>query len=120
MTAPPIVGRATRRTFRSLRTRNFRLYFLGQVISGTGTWLQFVAQSWLVFRLTHSGVAVGVTLALQFTPMLLLGAWGGLLVDRVDKRRVLVLTTTASGVLALVLGLFTVAGTVQVEMVYAL
>lgn len=114
------VERATRRTFRSLRTRNFRLYFLGQVISGTGTWLQFIAQSWLVFRLTHSGVAVGLTLALQFTPMLLLGAWGGLLVDRLDKRRVLVFTAAASGALALALGLVTVAGAAEVWMVYAL
>ena len=114
------VERAARRTFRSLRTRNFRLYFLGQVVSGTGTWLQFIAQSWLVFHLTHSAVAVGFTLALQFTPMLLLGAWGGVLVDRLDKRRVLVATATAAGVLALALGVLAVLGLAQVWMVFAL
>jgi MFS family permease len=114
------VERAARRTFHSLRTRNFRLYFLGQVISGTGSWMQLVAQAWLVLRLTHSGFAVGVTLGLQFAPMLLFGAWAGVLVDRLDKRRLLVGTAAASGVLALVLGLVTVAGVVEVWMVYAL
>jgi len=114
------IERAARRTFHSLRTRNFRLYFLGQVISGTGSWMQFVAQSWLVFRLTHSGVAVGITLGLQFAPMLLAGAWAGVLVDRLDKRKLLIATAAASGVLALVLGLVTVAGVAQVWIVYAL
>ena len=80
------IERAARRTFYSLRTRNFRLYFLGQVVSGTGSWMQLVAQTWLVLRLTHSGVAVGITLGLQFAPMLLAGAWAGVLVDRLDKR----------------------------------
>lgn len=114
------VARATRRTFRSLRTRNFRLYFLGQVVSGTGTWLQLVAQSWLVLRLTHSAVAVGITFAIQFTPMLLAGAWAGVLVDRLDKRRVLMGTAAAAGGLALGLGTITAVGIVQVWMVYLL
>lgn len=114
------IERAARRTFHSLRTRNFRLYFIGQVISGTGSWMQFVAQTWLVFRLTHSGVAVGVTIGLQFAPMLLAGAWAGVLVDRLDKRRLLIATAAASGLLALVLGLVTVAGVVEVWMVYVL
>ncbi len=114
------IERAARRTFHSLRTRNFRLYFLGQVISGTGSWMQFVAQSWLVFRLTHSAVAVGITLGLQFAPMLLFGAWAGVFVDRLDKRRLLIGTAAASGVLALVLGLLTIGGVAQVWMVYVL
>jgi MFS family permease len=114
------VQRAARRTFHSLRTRNFRLYFLGQVISGTGSWVQLVAQSWLVLKLTHSGFAVGITLGLQFAPMLLFGAWAGVLVDRLDKRRTLIATAAASGVLALVLGFITAAGVVEVWMVYAL
>jgi MFS family permease len=114
------VERATRRTFRSLHTRNFRLYFFGQVVSGTGTWLQLVAQSWLVLRLTNSALAVGITLALQFTPMLLFGAWAGVLVDRLDKRKVITGTAVAAGVLALVLGVATSLGAAQVWMVYTL
>jgi MFS family permease len=112
--------RAARRTFHSLRTRNFRLYFLGQIVSGTGSWMQLVAQSWLVLQLTHSAAAIGFTLGLQFAPMLLGGAWAGVVVDRMDKRRLLVMTAAAAGVLALVLGLVTLAGVVEVWMVYAL
>ncbi|HEY8218336.1 MAG TPA: MFS transporter [Acidimicrobiia bacterium] len=114
------VERAARRTFLSLRTRNFRLYFLGQIVSGTGSWMQMVAQAWLVLGLTHSGVAVGTTLALQFAPTLLAGAWGGIVADRVDKRRLLVATAAAAGVLALLLGAVTLAGIVEVWMVYVL
>jgi len=114
------VERAARRTFLSLRTRNFRLYFLGQVVSGTGTWLQLVAQSWLVLSLTHSALAVGVTLAIQFTPMLLFGAWAGVLVDRLDKRRVLIATAATAGGLAVLLGTVAALGIVQVWMVYVL
>lgn len=114
------VERAARRTFLSLRTRNFRLYFFGQVVSGTGTWLQLVAQSWLVLSLTHSALAVGITLAIQFTPMLVFGAWAGVLVDRVDKRRVLIGTAAAAGGLALVLGGVTAFGVAEVWMVYVL
>jgi MFS family permease len=114
------VERAARRTFRSLHTRNFRLYFFGQVVSGTGSWMQLVAQAWLVLHLTHSGVALGLTLALQFAPILLAGAWGGVLADRLDKRRLLIATAAASGLLALVLGAVTAAGVVEVWMVYVL
>lgn len=114
------VERAARRTFRSLRTRNFRLYFAAQAVSGTGTWMQLVAQAWLVLRLTNSGVALGVTLALQFAPTLLGGPWAGVLVDRLDKRQLLRVTTVAEGLLALVLGLVTVLGAVEVWMVYLL
>ena len=114
------VERAARRTFRSLHTRNFRLYFFGQVVSGTGSWMQLVAQAWLVLHLTHSGVALGLTLALQFAPILLAGAWGGVLADRLDKRRLLIATAAASGALALVLGAITAAGVVEVWMVYVL
>ena len=68
---------AAHRTFRSLYVRNYRLYFVGQAVSLTGTWMQSVAQAWLVLQLTNSGVAIGLTLALQFGPVLLLGPWGG-------------------------------------------
>jgi MFS family permease len=114
------VERAARRTFRSLATRNFRLYFLGQVVSGTGSWMQMVAQAWLVLKLTDSGVALGLTLALQFAPTLLAGAWGGVIADRVDKRKLLVVTAATSATLAFALGAVTAAGVVEVWMVYVL
>ncbi len=112
--------RATRYTFRSMSVRNYRLYFVGQLISTSGTWMQSIAQAWLVFQLTGSGVALGVTTALQFTPMLLAGAWGGVLADRVEKRRLLIGTQAASGLLALVLGAVTAFGVVELWMIYVL
>ena len=112
--------RAARLTFRSMSVRNYRLYFAGQLISTTGTWMQSIAQAWLVLQITGSGVALGITVALQFTPVLLVGAWGGLVADRVDKRRLLVGTQAAAGVLALVLGTVTVLGVVQLWMIFVL
>lgn len=103
-----------------MSVRNFRLYFAGQLVSATGTWMQAIAQMWLVLHLTGSGVALGVTTALQFAPMLLAGAWGGVVADRVDKRRLLVVTQVLSGGLALVLGTITALGIVEVWMVYGL
>ena len=107
-------------TFRSLRVRNYRLYFLGQIVSVTGTWMQSVAQIWLVLKLTGSPLALGITTGLQFLPMLVLGPWGGVVADRFDKRKVLVATQAADGMLALALGILTLAGAVQLWMVYAL
>jgi MFS family permease len=112
--------RATRTTFRSMSVRNYRLYFTGQLISTTGTWMQSIAQAWLVLQLTGSGLALGVLVALQFTPVLVAGAWGGLVADRVDKRRLLVGTQVAAGALALVLGAVTALGVVQLWMIYVL
>jgi MFS family permease len=112
--------RAARVTFRSMSVRNYRLYFAGQLISTTGTWMQSIAQAWLVLQITGSGVALGVTVALQFLPVLLVGAWGGLVADRVDKRRLLVGTQAAAGVLALLLGTVTALGVVQLWMIYVL
>jgi MFS family permease len=106
------------RTFRSLQVRNYRLFFFGQLVSVTGTWMQTVAQSWLVLNLTGSGVDLGLTVALQFLPMLLFGMWGGLLADRLDKRRLLVATQAAGGVLAVALWALVATGTVQLWMVY--
>lgn len=107
-------------TFRSLRVRNYRLYFTGQLISVSGTWMQGVAQAWLVVRQPHglappsrAGVDLGIVTALQFLPMLLFGTWGGLIADRFDKRHVLYGTQAAAGVLALALGLLTSTGTVR-------
>jgi MFS family permease len=111
---------AMRSTFASLQVRNYRLYFLGQVISVSGSWMQRVAQAWLVLHLTSSGLALGIVTALQFVPMLLFGTWGGLLADRADKRRLLLGTQTAAGLLALILGGLTLTGAVQLWMVYLL
>jgi MFS family permease len=106
------------RVFRSLQGRNYRLYFAAQVVSSTGIWLQLVAENWLVLRLTHSGLALGVTTALQFTPLLVLGAYGGVVVDRVNKRNLLVGTQLAAGSLALATGLLTLTGTIRVWIVW--
>ena len=109
-----------RRTFESLRVRNFRLFVIGQLISTTGTWMQFVAQPWLVLQLTHSGTALGIDTALTFLPMLLVGAWGGLIADRFDNRRIQMATSLLYAGLALVLWLLVSTGVVHVWMVYAL
>lgn len=107
--------------FRSLRNHNFRLYTAGQVVSNTGTWMQRIAQDWLVLDLAHgSGTALGITTGLQFLPMLLFGLWGGVIADRYSKRRVLMLTQVSMGVLALILGLLAISGTAQVWHVYVL
>jgi MFS family permease len=103
-----------------MSVRNYRLYFTGQLVSTTGTWMQSVAQAWLVLQLTGSGVALGVTIALQFTPVLLAGAWGGLVADRVDKQRLLLGTQAAAALLALVLGAVTALGVVELWMIYVL
>ncbi len=115
------VGLAVHRTFHALRhSRNFRLFFAGQAVSVTGTWVQYVASSWLVLQITGSGVALGVVTALSFAPVLLFGAWGGVLADRYDKRRILLGTQAAFGVLALALWAIVATGIVELWMVYAL
>jgi MFS family permease len=100
--------------------RNFRLFVFGHLVSSTGTWMQQVGQDWLVLRLTDAPLPLGITLAFQFAPMLVLGAWAGLVADRLDKRRLLLATQTAMAVLALVLGLLTATGAVRLWMVYTL
>ncbi|MET8407518.1 MFS transporter [Streptomyces sp. NPDC005195] len=104
--------------FSSLRIRNYRLFFLGQVVSNTGTWMQRIAQDWLVLSLTGSSAAVGITTALQFLPMLLFGLYGGVLVDRLPKRPTLLATQAAMGVTGLALAFLTLSGHVQVWHVY--
>ncbi|MFF4908396.1 MFS transporter [Streptomyces sp. NPDC001260] len=104
--------------FSSLRVRNYRLFFLGQVVSNIGTWMQRIAQDWLVLSLTGSATAVGVTTALQFLPMLLFGLYGGVLVDRLPKRRTLLFTQSAMGVSGIALAVLTLSGHVQVWHVY--
>uniref|UniRef100_A0AAU2K3I2 MFS transporter n=1 Tax=Streptomyces sp. NBC_00049 TaxID=2903617 RepID=A0AAU2K3I2_9ACTN len=103
-----------RRTFQSLSVRNFRLFVLGQLLSVTCTWMMVIAQDWLVLELSgDSGTALGVVTAMQFTPVLLLTLYGGRLADRYDKRRILLLANLASGVLALLLGLWVLLGEMQ-------
>jgi MFS family permease len=97
------------KTFRALQVRNFRLYFAGQVVSVSGTWMQTVALGLLILsdQLHGNGFDVGAATALQYLPMLLFGTWGGVVADRVDKRRLLVVAQAAAGVLALALALLT-------------
>jgi MFS family permease len=109
------------RTFRSLHTsRSFRLYFAGQVISTSGTWLNATATAWLVLQLTHSGVALGVNTGLLFLPILLIGAFGGVLADRFDKRKILMWTQGAQALLSFALFVLVATGVVELWMVYAL
>jgi MFS family permease len=107
-------------TFQALRTRNFRLFFWGQLVSNTGTWMQTVALGWLVLQLTRSGVAVGVVTALQFLPSLLFGIYGGVVADRFDKRRALVATQSGMALCAAALAGITLAGAVQLWIIYLL
>jgi MFS family permease len=111
---------ALRRSVDSLSVPNYRRYFAGQVISLSGNWMQVVAEIWLVLSLTDSGVAVGLTTALQFLPILLFGAWGGLLADRFPKRRLLMVTQALMAIPALALLTVTAAGVVAPWMVFAL
>ncbi|MGP3989684.1 MFS transporter [Streptomyces sp. 3N207] len=106
--------------FSSLKIRNYRLFAMGQVVSNTGTWMQRIAQDWLVHSLTGSSTAVGITTALQFLPMLLFGLYGGVIADRCSKRRLLFVTQSAMGIIGLVLAALTLSGNVQVAHVYAL
>ena len=107
-------------TFRSLRVRNFRLFIIGQVLSATGTWMQLVAGPFLVLQLTGSGTALGIDTGLSFLPILLFGAWGGLVADRFDNRRLQIATQLAFSVPAATLWVLVVTGAVEVWMVYAL
>ena len=108
------------RTFSSLTVPNYRRYFTGQVISISGNWMQIVAEMWLIVQLTGSGVSVGVTAAFQFLPMLLFGAWGGLLADRVPKLRLLKYTQALMAVPAITLWALTATGDIAPWMVFGL
>ncbi|MET9701235.1 MFS transporter [Streptomyces sp. NPDC006529] len=121
-TATPAAPRAARTNknsmFSSLKIRNYRLFATGQVVSNTGTWMQRIAQDWLVLSLTGSASAVGITIALQFLPMLMFGLYGGVLADRLPKRPLLIATQSAMGLTGLALAGLTLAGHVQVWHVY--
>lgn len=113
------IRRTATDTFRSLHTRNFRLFFTGQMISQIGNWLTLIAQSLLVYHLTDSGTAVGVTTAFQFAPVLLLGPWAGLVADRSDKRKLLIIVQTIAMGQSFVLAALAFSGSPPVAAIYA-
>ena len=111
---------SARRNFPALTIPNYRLYISGQAVSLIGTWMQMTAQSWLVLTLSDSSSALGIIIGLQTLPVLLLGPYGGVVADRIDKRRLMVILQTAMGLQALLLGVLVVTGAAQLWMVGAL
>jgi MFS family permease len=110
-----------RGTFQSMHVRNFRLFFVGQLISQCGTWMQTIALGWLVLHLSHnSGFAIGLAIALQFIPTLLFGVWGGVIADRFDKRKVLLCTQVAMAVVAVLFTVVDLTNVVQLWMLYVI
>jgi MFS family permease len=116
---PTTTARRRSHTFGALRVRNFRIYLGAHAVASTGTWMQNIALEWLVLELSGSTVAVGITMACQFLPMLLIGMYGGVIADRYPKRTVLMITQTVNGLLAATLAVLTIGGHVRVEHVYA-
>jgi hypothetical protein len=112
--------RLNRRTFASLRHRNYRLFFVGQITSVTGTWMQNVAMAWLVLELTGSPFAVGILVLCQFLPFSVLGLFAGVFADRLDPRRLVMTTQAAAMVTATLLALLTLIGEIEPWQVYAL
>mgnify|MGYP001249728248 CR=1 FL=1 len=109
----------TGETFASLRIRNFRLFFSGQIVSQTGTWLSMVAQTLLVLHLTDSGVALGFLAAAQFGPVLVLGAWAGVVADRSDKRKLLLIVQSLAMVQSFAMGALAFMGSPPIAAIYA-
>ncbi len=114
------VQKLGRETFASLKIRNYRLFFLSQGLSLTGNWMQQISQGILVLQLTHSGTALGIVTACQFIPVLLLGPWAGVMIDRFPKIKILYLTQIINGILALALGLLVLTNQIQIWMVYVI
>jgi MFS family permease len=110
--------RQPRGAFAALSSRSYRIYIGGQSLANTGSWMQSIAQDWLTFSLTHSSTAVGVTMALQFGPILLLGLYAGAVADRLSKRRILLITQTLNGIATAALAVITVTGAVRPTDVY--
>ena len=110
----PLLKRVSSTTFAALEIPNYRLYVSGQAVSLTGTWMQAAAQAWLVLKLTDSATTLGLIVALQTLPVLLFGPYGGVIADRVNKRRVMIALQAVMGIQALVLGLLTVTNSVSV------
>lgn len=108
------------RSFAALQIRNYRIYFCSQLVANTGLWMQRIAQDWLINQLTGSAAAVGITVACQFLPVLIFGMFGGLVADRLPKRRVLMVTQSVAATLAGLLGLLAITGVVQAWHVFAI
>jgi len=117
---PPIKPTRLPKGLSAFRHHNFRLFWFGMLVSLVGTWMQQVGQAWLVLELTDDPIALGLVAAAQFTPVLFLGLFGGILADAVSKRKALFFTQLAAGLLALVLGVLVVTGQVQVWHVFVL
>jgi len=112
---------ALKQTFASARAnRNFRLFLMGQFVSAIGTWMTFTATGWLVWQLTRSGSALGVNAALQFGPMLVIGAFGGVLADRFDKRKILIITQSLFAVVSVGLAVLVATDVITLWMVFTL
>ncbi len=105
-------------TFSSLKIRNYRLFFIGQLVSLSGTWMQTIAQGWLVLTVTGSGTQVGIVVALEFIPLLFLGPWGGLIADRYSKRKILILVQIFSALIAGIVGILVLLDAIQIWMLY--
>jgi MFS family permease len=108
------------RTFGSLRTRNFRLFFSSELVSFTGEWMQNMAEAWLVLQMTRNGAAVGAVFAFRFLPVLLFGLWGGVIADRLDRRNIMVFTQSIAAVLAFALWGIVQLDIAEVWMIYGL
>lgn len=114
-----ILRKFGRDTFASLAVRNYRLYFIGQAVSLSGHWMQTIARSWLVLQLSGSGTAVGGAVAMEFLPILIFGPVGGVLVDRFSKQKLLIISQTAAGIIALALGMSVFFEIADIWMIYA-
>jgi MFS family permease len=106
------------RTFTSLGNPNFRIYFAAQIASNIGNWIQITAENWLVLQLTHSGLALGITNALQFGPLVFFGLYGGVIADRFDRRRLLIVTQSALALLAAAIGLLVVTDLIELWIIW--
>jgi MFS family permease len=114
-----ILSRRLRITFISLRNPNFRIYFAAQIGSNIGAWIQITAENWLVLQLADSGLALGITNALQFGPLVFFGLYGGVIADRFDRRRLLIVTQSALALLAAAIGLSVVTDLIELWMIWA-
>lgn len=118
--SPAAFGEFRRQTFASLLNPNYRTYFSGQAVSVIGTWMQTIAQSWLVLQITGSATDLGLLVALQTLPILLLGSYGGVIADRMDKRKLMMGLQAMMGLLALILGILTLTHTVALWQIFLL
>ena len=105
-------------TFISLRNPNFRVYFAAQIGSNVGTWIQITAENWLILQLTDSGLALGITNALQFGPLVFLGLYGGVVADRFNRRRLLIISQSTLALLSAAIGLLVITDLIQLWIIW--